>query len=113
MKCHDLALILLARWFVAETRLDWRKRYPTDPTSGVILWVTPADCFRDLTSARFTSRTARQRGKMDSGSAFVYFIQRCRQRLRNIGICDTMERVSLTLLMDRNPPMYKVRSISI
>lgn len=29
---HHFALTLLASWFVAETRLDWRKRYPPDPT---------------------------------------------------------------------------------
>jgi hypothetical protein len=27
-----LALILLARWFIAEIRLDWRKEDPHDPT---------------------------------------------------------------------------------
>lgn len=29
---HHLALTLLASWFIAETRLDWRERYPPDPT---------------------------------------------------------------------------------
>ncbi len=29
---HHLALTLLASWFIAETRLDWRKRYPPDPS---------------------------------------------------------------------------------
>jgi len=29
---HQLALTLLASWFIAETRLDWRKQYPPDPT---------------------------------------------------------------------------------
>jgi len=29
---HHLALTLLASWFIAETRLDWRKQYPPDPT---------------------------------------------------------------------------------
>jgi len=29
---HHLALTLLASWFIAETRLDWRKKYPVDPT---------------------------------------------------------------------------------
>jgi hypothetical protein len=29
---HHLALTLLASWFIAETRLDWRKHYPPDPT---------------------------------------------------------------------------------
>ena len=29
---HQLALTLLASGFIAETRLDWRKQYPPDPT---------------------------------------------------------------------------------
>jgi SRSO17 transposase len=29
---HHLALTLLASWFIAETRLDWRQQYPVDPT---------------------------------------------------------------------------------
>jgi SRSO17 transposase len=29
---HHLALTLLASWFIAETRLDWRVEYPVDPT---------------------------------------------------------------------------------
>lgn len=29
---HQLALTLLASWFIAETRLDWRKQFPPDPT---------------------------------------------------------------------------------
>jgi SRSO17 transposase len=29
---HHLALTLLASWFIAETRLDWRQQYPADPT---------------------------------------------------------------------------------
>lgn len=28
---HHLALTLLASWFIAETRLDWRQQYPVDP----------------------------------------------------------------------------------
>ena len=29
---HHLALTLLASWFIAETRLDWRNHYPPDAT---------------------------------------------------------------------------------
>ncbi len=29
---HQLALTLLASWFIAETRLDWRAKHPPDPT---------------------------------------------------------------------------------
>jgi len=29
---HQLALTILAAWFVAETRLDWQTRFPADPT---------------------------------------------------------------------------------
>jgi len=29
---HQLALTLLASWFIAETRLDWRAEHPQDPT---------------------------------------------------------------------------------
>ena len=28
---HQLALTILAAWFVAETRLDWRQRFQQDP----------------------------------------------------------------------------------
>ena len=28
---HQLALIILASWFIAETRLDWMKRFERDP----------------------------------------------------------------------------------
>ena len=29
---HQLALTILAAWFVAETRLDWMQRFQQDPT---------------------------------------------------------------------------------
>ena len=29
---HQLALTLLASWFIAETQLDWRAQHPQDPT---------------------------------------------------------------------------------
>lgn len=28
---HQLALTILAAWFIAQTRLDWQQQYPTDP----------------------------------------------------------------------------------
>lgn len=39
---HQLALTILAQWFVAETRLDWQTRCPRASTLGAALGV-PTD----------------------------------------------------------------------
>lgn len=36
---HQLALTILAQWFIAETRLDWQTRYPRAATLGTALGV--------------------------------------------------------------------------
>src|SRR5262249_40990109 len=36
---HELALVCLATWFMAQTKLDWRERYPRDPELGSELGV--------------------------------------------------------------------------
>lgn len=39
---HQLALTILAQWFVAETRLDWQTRHPRAATLGAALGVPTA-----------------------------------------------------------------------
>ena len=79
---HHLALILLASWFIAETRLDWAEEFPPDeqPLRDYPIEVLPRLSMSNVCELLRTALPLRQ---LSSQEATALVIQQLDNRTRS------------------------------